>query len=219
MNPRAWILFYYNSLPDMPDGCRLFSPKVMHRDFFECNPTNTGHHAYPKFESMSYDEDCHGDQVRKIVREQSKERYVVFYTRHTHLDRTRGNKLVGYFKVGHKTTDPLGFIASEAVLLPKNKCVPISYNGRGVPVSEGRSAVKQEVDAFLEWCIKNKRLDVSRSYRKETAAVIDKLNSAAGRKRILSACASCDHAHNCFWGRRQNKAEVLGWFYGKRISC
>ena len=33
-----WTLFYYNSLPDMPEGCSLFSLKVMHRDFFMCNP-------------------------------------------------------------------------------------------------------------------------------------------------------------------------------------
>jgi hypothetical protein len=221
MSAKAWILFYYNSLPDMPDSCALFSRQVMHRDFVRCNPSNTGHHEYPKFETLSYDEGCHGPQIRKIVERQPEERYVVFYTRHTRLDGGRMNKLVGYFKVGAKAkgTKRKGFSASEAVLLPKDKCVPISYHGRGVPVSEGNSSAKRKVDAFLEKCFKNKPLNISRLYRTETATIMKDLKSARGRRKILNTCTSCDRAQDCFWGRTRNKEEVLDQLYAKVSVC
>lgn len=99
-----WILFYYNSLPEMPAECALFSREIMHRDFFKCNPTNTGHHTYPKFETLSYDEGCHPREVKDFLAKNEPDKYVVFYTRHTALSRKTRNKIVGYFKVGRNIT-------------------------------------------------------------------------------------------------------------------
>ena len=115
-----WILFYYNSLPDVPEGCRLFSNDVMHRDFFKCNPSNTGHYQYPKFETLSYDEGCHRREVNNFLNKNESEKYVVFYTRHTTLSGERRNKIIGYFKVGKIFEKrSRGFLASESILLPR----------------------------------------------------------------------------------------------------
>ena len=102
-----WILFYYNSLPDVPKGCRFFTDKVVNRDFFRCNPTNTGHYQYPKFETFSYDDGCHGKEVRNFLKKDDPEKYVLLYTRNK-----QKNRIVGYFKVGKTfVTDKIGFLS------------------------------------------------------------------------------------------------------------
>ena len=212
-----WILFYYNSLPDVPPGCQIFSHEVMHRDFFKCNPSNTGHFQYPKFENMSYDDKCHRRQIQRFLREPSADKYVVFYTHHTGLARNGKNKLVGYFKVGKH--DEHGFEASEAVLLPKDKCVDIDYNGRGVPVSWGNSKAKAQVEAFLTRCISQKRDDISHLYKSETEEIMRSIRTISGRKRLLETCGNCSVAESCYWGCTDAKNEQLDILYKATASC
>ena len=118
----------------------------MHRDFIKCNPTNTGHYEYPKFETLSYDEGCHKWEVPRYLNRKDIEKYVVFYTRHTDTSRRSESKVVGYFKVGNEDhftwklgCTKRGFYSSESVLLPKDHCIPIDYSSRGVPVSWGNN--------------------------------------------------------------------------------
>jgi uracil-DNA glycosylase len=201
-----WILFYYNSLPDMPEGCRLFSPEIMHRDFFQCNPTNTGHHAYPKFESLSYDEGCHRREVRAFLKKSDPDKYGIFYTRHTPLSGARKNKVVGYFKVGSRLPGPkVGFRASEAVLLPRAQCKEIGYDKRGVPVSWGRSEYRDEIDKILRELQRKTRDNLAGKYQEETAKVMKKLSTAAGRRQLIKNCEQCSVRSSCYWGRKRNK--------------
>jgi hypothetical protein len=229
-----WILFYYNSLPDMPAGCKLFSEDVMHRDFFMCNPSNTGHYRYPKFETLSYDEGCHSREVKKMLRQIGnycrKDHYVVFYTRHTNLQGQKKNRIVGYFKVGktNKFKDRItgesleGFCSSEHLLLPKKECIETTYMSRGVPVSWGTSAIaKRDVNKLLNSRKDLQGHDITNKYKKETASIMAQLLSFSGRKKIISICENCKVRSQCCWGRKsyRKKESKLTELYGGFRVC
>lgn len=213
-----WILFYYNSLPDVPEGCRYFSNEVVHRDFFMCNPTNTGHYEYPKFEKLSYDEGCHGKEVRTFLKKDDPEKYVILYTRNDHK-----NKVVGYFQVGKRVVSKgnLGFISSETVLLPKRDCIPIRYTSRGVPVSWGNSSIKKRVDRILDILRSKTDSDISSNYQKETIQLMNLLENHVGRTKVISICEKCPHKMDCYWGRYpiEKKLNRLNELYGQKEKC
>ncbi|MFA6291129.1 MAG: hypothetical protein WC637_05070 [Victivallales bacterium] len=217
-----WILFYYNSLPDMPEGCILFSPEVMHRDFFKCNPYNTGHYQYPQFETLSYDEGCHYKEVNNFLKKADGEKYVVFYTRHTNLEGTFKNKVIGFFKVGDCFVLPKkGFCASDKVLLPKNQSIKINYYSRGVPVSWGSSPVRNKIFQTLTSLRKNNGADISSNYKTETQNMMKRLQNFAGRKQIIDICENCNVKKQCYWGKcsAQNKEKKLKILYDMKASC
>ncbi|BBB33357.1 hypothetical protein TTHT_1903 [Thermotomaculum hydrothermale] len=222
-----WILFYYNSLPDMPNGCCLFSKEVMHRDFFMCNPTNTGHYEYPKFETLSYDDGCHCREVRNFLKNSKPtkyKKYVIFYTRHTNISGDSKNKIIGYFKVGNTFQYPrIGFSASESVLLPKDKCIDIDYKARGVPVSWGDSSIKNDMDRILNNLKSkiNSHENISKKYQKETQKIMQMLTTKSGRCRINKICNECPVKQNCFWGKKSTgfRIKQLEYLYGGSRGC
>lgn len=206
----------------MPDGCSLFSPEVMHRDFFMCNPTNTGHYQYPRFETLSYDEGCHCKEVKNFLKKAAAEKYVVFYTRNTNLAGSVKNKIIGFFKVGRCFDSPKkGFFSSENVLLPKDQSIGINYSSKGVPVSWGYSSVKNEIYRILSSLKANNRIDISSKYQAETQKIMKCLQTSAGRKQIIDICENCNVKKQCYWGRRskQYKEDKLNKLYGKKTSC
>ena len=216
-----WILFYYNSLPDLPSACPFFSNQLMHRDFLMCNPSNTGHYEYPKFETFSYDEGCHTKEVHSFLNRPDSEKYVIFYTRHTNSNGVKTNKVVGYFKVGKLTKRPFGFVASDVVLLPKDQAIPIRYTSRGVPTSWGNSAVKDEVNRIIQNLMSLARQDVSVQYHSESKSVMVMLLSKSGRKKMLETCEDCAYRSLCYWGSKSfaTRYRVLRELYEGRKPC
>lgn len=190
----------------MPKRCSLFLSDVMYRDFFKCNPTNTNHYQYPKFETLSYDTGCHPKEVKRLLKKDDHDKYVIFYTRHTNLEEEHKNKIVGYFKVGRQFDKPKkGFYASESVLLPKDKCIEINYKSRGVPVSWGRCVIKPKIDAILK-NLRNKEelgINITNKYQHETRKIMKKLRTLTGEKEIIKNCEKCKSKMNCFFGKRK----------------
>lgn len=216
-----WILFYYNSLPDLPVKCPYFSPHIMHRDFLLCNPTNTGHYQYPRFETLSYDEGCHRRKVHSFLQQSDPDKYVLFYTRHTDTQSESKNVVVGYFKVGRFTKKPFGFVASDLVLLSRNKAIPISYKGRGVPTSWGHSKIKSALNRILQNLMSLTSDDISVQYQNETRKVMAMFRSRSGKKAMLETCKNCTYRTSCYWGkkpaiRRQN---ILNDLYTGGKTC
>ena len=216
-----WILFYYNSLPDLPPTCSFFSSQLMHRDFLICNPSNTGHFKYPRFETLSYDVGCHRQEVYRFLKRSDPEKYVIFYTRHTDIIGDRSNKVVGYFKVGKLTKHPFGFIASHVVLLPKQHSIPILYTGRGVPTSWGNSSIKQTINNILRHLMSKYECDVSSEYQQETKEVMSMLLSRNGQLKMLKTCNQCIYRSSCYWGSKSPLArkKTLRKLYNKNKSC
>jgi len=213
----VWILFYYNSLPDLPNECPYFSNEIMHRDFIKCNPTNTNHYEYPKFETLSYDEGCHPCEVNRYLDREDPEKYVVFYTRHTDTSRNSENKVVGYFKIGDEDyftwkqgrSPKRGFHSSESVLLPKEHCISIEYTSRGVPVSWGSSSIKSKINETVRHLQENKKnseLNIYRRYQTETKEIMELLMTQSGREKIYNNCIyDCPFKHHCFFSNKLNK--------------
>ena len=200
-----WILCYYNSLPDMPKGCSLFSNDVMHRDFFMCNPANTGHFLYPRFETLSYDTGCHRNQVVSLLKQSDLDRFVIFYTRHTQLTGTSKNKVVGYFRVGKQfEPPPIGFKASESILLPKGECITIDYKAKGVPVSWGHSPVKQKINGVFHEIKAKYMANISIKYKEETKNTMARLRTSHGKKWMIRICERCKLKFACYWGKKSN---------------
>lgn len=216
-----WILFYYNSLPDLPSACPFFSSQLMHKDFLMCNPSNTGHYRYPKFETLSYDEGCHSRELHSFLSRPNPEKYVIFYTGHTNSNGDRSNKVIGYFKVGKLTKRPFGFVASEVVLLPKAHAIPISYASRGVPTSWGNSNVKKEINRILRDLMASTKRDISIQYQLESKSIMAMLLSKSGRKNILETCENCDFHSSCYWGKKSftNRERVLKKLYEEKHPC
>lgn len=217
----VWILFYYNSLPDLPSACPFFSSDLMHRDFLMCNPSNTGHYKYPKFETLSYDDGCHYREVHSFLNRLDPNKYVIFYTRHTNSKGHRKNKVIGYFKVGKLTKQPFGFIASDVVLLPKYKAIPITYASRGVPTSWGKSTVKHELNIILSRLMSLKKFDLSGKYQKETESVMKMLRCKTSRTEMLKTCGSCNDRLSCYWGKKPfaTQENILKELYESKKSC
>lgn len=210
----VWTLFYYNSLPDFPKECPYILDDVMYRDFFKCNPTNTGHYEYPKFETLSYDDGCHGKRVRDFLNINDPEKYVLLYTRHNNL-----SKVVGYFKVGEKFSNgKTGFKSSETVLLPKDKCIEIPYNSRGVPVSWGKSDIKPEVEKILKQLKSEKKTDISNTYKESTSKIMKMLTTTTGQTKMISTCEKCSDKTECHWGMytKEKKVNRLNELYGEK---
>ena len=188
----------------------------MHRDFIKCNPDNTDHYEYPKFETLSYDEGCHPRQVPRYLNRDDFEKYVVFYTRHTNASRKSENKVVGYFKVGNEDhftwrrgSTKRGFHSSESVLLPKKHCIPIDYSSRGVPVSWGGSSIKLKLNETLSDLQENKKnseINIYRKYQTETKEIMKLLLTQSGREKIYNNCIyDCPFKNNCFFSTKLKK--------------
>lgn len=191
----------------------------MYRDFFKCNPTNTGHHKYPKFETLSYDDGCHFREVGNIVKLKKKypDIYVLFYTRHNGM-----NKIIGYFKVGKTFSNGnKGFKSSETVLLPKNQCIEIPYKSRGVPVSWGNSSIKPNIDKILPKVISDKKKDISDSYKSSTDKIMKILTSSKGQDKMISICEKCNDRRDCPWGKYpiEKKIKRLKELYEETDGC
>ena len=185
----------------------------MYRDFFKCNPTNTGHHKYPLFETLSYDDGCHGREVRNYLEMDDPKKYVLFYTRHNGV-----NKVVGYFKVGKTFSNGhKGFESSETLLLPKNKCIEIPFTSRGVPVSWGHSEIKPRIDKLLKKLISDRKNDISNEYKSSTKKIINMLTSLTGQDKLISTCEKCPYRKDCHWGKysKEKKINRLNELYGK----
>ena len=219
-----WILFYYNSLPEMPKKCFLFSSDIMHRDFFKCNPTNTGHYQYPKFETLSYDTGCHRREVEHFLTKSDPDKYVIFYTRYTPLKGKSKNKIVGYFKVPKKLKSSKGFQSSESVLLPAKECININYSERGVPVSWGHSSIKDNVSRIFKnlRAIRHTKKNIALRYKGETRRIMKLLQSAAGRREVLKKCLQCkikEKTEKCHWWKMKDKEETLRDLYSEKKTC
>jgi hypothetical protein len=210
----TWILVRYDSLPDMPSKCRIFSPSLVHRDFFECNPANTGQKSLPRFELMTCESGSHKSQLRKLLRQPTVEKYVVFYTRHTRLKGEWKNKIVGYFKVHPETRGNGGFRACEVVLLPKTKCAELPRSVRGAAVSWGRSKVKARVERFVRRCAGRKADDMSELYQRESSIIAAAFSHRSGQRWFVRTCSSCPRGAACHWGRKADKGETLQRLYG-----
>jgi hypothetical protein len=217
----------------MPEGCILFSQEILHRDFFRCNPSNTGHHEYPKFELLAYDEGCHGREVRRFVEKingtPNDDYYVVFYTRHTPLpfpseNNKSINKIVGYFKIEKEGIERYKSIkhiySSESILLPKTLSIKTSYIGRGVPVSWGNSSVKSFVNTHLPKLINLSSKSISKKYQKETEKIMAFLKDRSGREKLINICDNqCKCKMACFWGRKRSKTIILEELYKDYLIC
>lgn len=205
----------------MPKGCKLFNPKIQNRDLLMCNPSNTGHYKYPKFEDFSYDTGCHEREVKKFLRHTDPEKYVVFYTRHTDLSSNNINKVVGFFKVGLINRSKTRFIASEKVLLRKKHQTVINFNSRGVPVSWGDSGIKDFVNKTLDELIISNNIDASIDYQNETINIMNQLRNSYGRKHIIEFCENCSEKSKCYWGcvKKQYKIKRLHKLYKDNQVC
>lgn len=204
-----WILFYYNSLPQFPENCSFISNEIVHRDYFMCNPTNTGHYQYPLFEKLAYDTGCHTKEVANFLKKEDPDKYVIFYTRMTDSNGKSKNRVVGYLKVGKLYDDATGFYASESVLLSREDCIDIDFNGRSVPVSWGNSKVKVEVESILKYLKSKSTSDISSKYKTETTEVMSRISNSNLRKDMLSLCNNCESSKNCFWGKSSNNKKNL----------
>ncbi len=189
----------------------------MYRDFFKCNPTNTGHYQYPKFETLSYDDGCHGKEVRNILKIDDPDKYVLFYTRHNGV-----NKVMGYFKVGQTFSNGhFGFKSSNTLLIPKDNCIEIPYTSRGVPVSWGHSEIKSRIDKILKTLISNKKNDISNEYKSSTKKIMKMLTSSTGQDKLISTCEKCLYRKDCHWGKysKEKKINRLNELYGETEEC
>jgi len=207
----------------MPKGCSLFSPEVMHRDLLMCNPHNTGHYRYPRFENLSYDEGCHCREINALLNKQDSDKYVIFYTRHVDLYGNSKSKIIGYFKVGRCFNAPKrGFVASDILLLPKHMSIEINYSSRGVPVSWGKSSVKCVIDDILCDMMNNRKHDISSKYQSETEQLTASLKTLSGRRHIIETCQRCKFRSQCYWGRKlkHDKEQTMDRLYeGEKNSC
>ncbi len=205
----------------MPKGCKLFNPEIQNRDLLMCNPSNTGHYQYPKFEDFSYDTGCHEREVIKFLKNPDPVKYVVFYTRRTDFKGNGKNKIVGFFKVGITNRTKTKLIASRKILLKKQHQPTIDYTSRGVPVSWGNSGIKDFLNDKLNELINSNDMDASPDYQNETIGIMNHLKLSSGRKRIIEFCENCSEKSKCYWGcvKKQYKIKRLNKLYKGNQIC
>ncbi|MCK4442935.1 MAG: hypothetical protein KAW09_00215 [Thermoplasmata archaeon] len=210
------ILFYYYSLPEFPENCKLVrSRELMLRDVFICNPTNRDHCRYPIFEDHSYDEGCHAREVRTILDREKNERCVLLYTRYIRLDGSNGNYVVGIYDVGKeiRRDGERGFKSKNPILLDKNKMLPIPYSSRGVPRSWGEASISKRLNAYVEVIKKLEKFNCQQEYRRETQRLLRMLGAADTRSEIVRTCLECNSSSCYLLKRLARDANYLDRLY------
>ena len=157
------------------------------------------------------------EDVKHFLKTEDPEKYVLFYTRHNSK-----NKVVGYFKVGKTFSNgKIGFESSESLLLPKEKCMNISYESRGVPVSWGKSKINPEVEKVLKRLKSEKKTDISNTYKVSTSKIMKMLTTKTGQDKMISTCEKCSDKTECHWGKytKEKKVNRLNELYGTTEEC
>jgi hypothetical protein len=220
----------------MPEGCILFSQEILHRDFFRCNPSNTGHHEYPKFEKMSYDSGCTPRTVNNFLAKAKADNdaYAIFRTRHASLKSKSSStvKVVGYFKFGKQDIfkypklkgEKRGFWADEVILLPKDECIEIDYSYRSPLVSWTKVLGNHHnhINNVLKSLktLKTSDKNIKDKYQKETREIMNLLKKRSGREEIMRICDNCKVKLDCYWGKKSKDfRSELENLYSNQSSC
>ncbi len=204
LRDKIWLnmfvfLFYYYSLPEFPEKCKVvLRNDIILRDLLLCS--GKFHYEYPRFENFSYDDICHNDQVRKLLNSDEEEKYIILYSRYKFLNDSKESYITGYFKVGEKykrkynylkTKESYGFSASEYCLIKRNEAFKIDYTGQGVPSNKGDGEMSKKLELYLDKLKNlNPKNNVSDIYKSETNRILNLLSSDNGLDFIKTNCTN-----------------------------
>lgn len=202
--PKDSVLFYYYSMPDLPEDCYLhLNSKIAYRNMLMYPHHTDGriHFEFPVFEDHSYNTICNRIPLRALMqRPTTNERYIIF---RTFSEKVKKSYIIGYYKIGReyfyktKKWDNFGFVwgidSSTAHLLEKDE---FEYSGpflgRNTPNSwRNDEQWAERLSGLLEEI--SSRENVADLYKSETKRLINIFKNPDKIEAWRENCRQCSN--------------------------
>jgi hypothetical protein len=206
------ILFYYYSMPELPDYCYLkLKHEVAYRNMLMFpSSQDVIHFELPVFEDHSYNTICNRDGLKSLIKRPCEnEKYIIFQTR------SNGKKyIIGYYRIGRefyyesKMWDNYGFVwgieSSKVHLLKKDE---LEYTGQKIPRTAVRSwGPNDKWSPILEELINqiSSRPNIASLYQSETQRLVSIFQNPKKLQEWREQCSRCGNRKCTFFNRNRD---------------
>jgi len=231
---RDSILFYYYSMPQLPENCYLkLNPNIAYRNMLMFPSGDVIHFELPFFEDHSYNTICNRDGLKALIKRPSEEKYIIF---HTKSPEDKKDYIIGYYKVGRefyyktKMWDNYGYVwgieSSDIHLLNKNN---FEYLGPRIPRTPPRSWGSNEkwgpiLDGLIDKI--SLRPNIANIYQSETQRLVNLFKSSERLLEWREHCSRCGNHRCTFYNRNcryqgenpeSDLIDVIEYAYSKNL--
>jgi len=206
------ILFYYYSMPELPDYCYLnLKHEVAYRNMLMFPSQDVIHFELPVFEDHSYNTICNRDGLKALIkRPPENEKYVIFQTK----SNEDGKKhIIGYYRLGRKffyatkMWDNYGYVwgfeSSDVHLLKKDE---LEYVGQKIPRTPPRSwGSNDRWKPILEGLIDeiSSRPNIASLYKSEAERLVNLFKNPQKLQEWREKCCHCGNRDCTFFNRNR----------------
>jgi hypothetical protein len=209
---RDSILFYYYSMPELPENCYLqLNPEIAYRNMLMFPSSDVIHFELPVFEDHSYNTICNRDGLKALIKLPSEEKYIIFQT---YSIKNKKKYIIGYYKVGRefyyktKMWDNYGYVwgieSFQVHLLKKDD---FEYLGQSIPRTPPRSwSSNDRWRSILDGLIEDisSMPNIAALYQSETERLVNLFKNPTKLQEWRDQCSHCGN-HNCtFFNRNRN---------------
>jgi hypothetical protein len=207
------ILFYYYSMPELPDNCYLnLKPETAYRNMLMFPSGDMIHFELPVFEDHSYNTICNKDGLKALIKRPfENEKYIIFQT----FSKESGKKyIIGYYRIGRefyyetKMWDNYGFVwgieSSHVHLLKKDD---IEYSGLRIPRTPPRSWGSNDIwESIFEQLIDeiSSKPNIAALYKSETERLVNLFKNPEKIQEWREQCNCCEN-HRCTFSIRNKR--------------
>lgn len=207
------ILFYYYSMPELPNYCYLkLRPEIAYRNMLMFPYQDVIHFELPVFEDQSYNTICNRDGLKALIKRQSgNEKYIILQTRSI---KTGKKYIIGYYRIGRKfyyetkMWDNYGFVwgieSSNVHLLKKDE---LEYTGQKIPRTPPRSwGSNNSWGPILEGLIEeiSSRPNIASLYQSETERLVRLFKDPLQLQKWREQCSRCGNRKCTFFNKNRN---------------
>ena len=205
-------LFYYYSMPELPDYCYLnLKSEVAYRNMLMFPSQDVIHFELPVFEDHSYNTICNRAGLKALIKRPSEnEKYIIFQTK----SNEDGKKyIIGYYRVGRefyyetKMWDNYGYVwgieNSKVHLLKKDE---FEYIGQRIPRTPPRSWGSNESwKPILDGLITeiSSRPNIASLYKSESERLVNLFKNPQKLQEWREKCNHCGNRECTFFNRNQ----------------
>lgn len=206
------ILFYYYSMPELPEYCYLnLKPEIAYRNMLMFPSDDVIHFELPVFEDHSYNTICNREGLKALIKRPSEnEKYIIFQTYSKESER---KQIIGYYRVGRefyyetKMWDNYGFVwgieSSHVHLLKKDD---LEYTGQKIPRTPPRSWGSNEswgpiLDELIDEI--SSRQNIASLYKSETERLVNLFKNQTKLQEWREQCNQCGNINCTFFNRNR----------------
>ena len=205
-------LFYYYSMPQLPENCFLnLNNEIAYRNMLMFPSDDKIHFELPVFEDHSYNTICNKDGLKALIKRPAEnEKYIIF---HTSSQKLKKKFIIGYYKVARefyyetRMWDNYGFVwgieSSQVHLLKKDD---LEYTGI-IPRTPPRSwGSNERWGPILEQLLDeiSSRQNIAELYKSETERLVNLFKNPERIREWREHCSCCEN-NKCTFSIRNRR--------------